>query len=288
MTAKTRSYYVELGRSDAQAGNPSNNTFKAGSWQGFAYDEGFNAERREAVAASQAVAQANEAKLCVYPQLAQEQPSAAQVAPLVKSKQSPYLQRLKAERVRLYTRHGFKYEHGEDGGQWSTDRLLRPQVIKRLAHLEGLIQLAMYGRQDCRPYRRMDAKAISRSYGYSMTWYRKDGVYGPSLLRPKPNKPLVMVNGVEMNHLHPVTFTIPTIAEKQAVKPEQFVKISVETGIPDEAECERFWVKVTRNDTVNQVISGTVCNDLMYTDGHGLMYRAPVKVPYNAILDIDG
>lgn len=42
MTAKTRPYYVNLGKEDAQANRPRDAKFSKSSWQAFAYNEGYS------------------------------------------------------------------------------------------------------------------------------------------------------------------------------------------------------------------------------------------------------
>lgn len=166
--AKTRDYYVNLGKEDAQANKPSNNTFKGGSWQACAYDYGYMAGSREVPQAAQEAAKP-----------AQEQPKPATKA---QARKSGYSLRLKAELVRLYTRHGFIYDGGENGPRWYTKRLLRPQVVKQIARLRGLIAQAVYGRQDCRFIREQSVKESARFYNYSTANLYKQGKYGHNLL----------------------------------------------------------------------------------------------------------
>lgn len=170
--AKTRGYYVNLGKEDAQAGKPKNNTFKAGSWQATAYDNGYDFYLMDvAKQAAQATQEAAKAP--------QEQPKPATKA---QARKSGYSLRLKAELVRLYTRHGFIYEGGEDGPRWYTERLLRPQVVKQIARLRGLISQAAYGKQDCRFIRENEVKESARFYRYSTAYLYKQGRYGQNLL----------------------------------------------------------------------------------------------------------
>lgn len=42
MTAKTTSYYIDLGKADALAGKPHSGKYAPGSWQGSCYDNGYN------------------------------------------------------------------------------------------------------------------------------------------------------------------------------------------------------------------------------------------------------
>lgn len=98
------------------------------------------------------------------------------------------------------------------------------------------------------------------------------------------------VNGVQKNREHPATFEIPSVSEKTAVKPGQFVKVGV-NFVPetkDDFNCERFWVIVSENLSDRQVIKGLINNDLLYTDRHGLKCDGPIELPYDAILNIHG
>ena len=104
------------------------------------------------------------------------------------------------------------------------------------------------------------------------------------------NSKIDFVNGVEMNREHPETFHIPSVSEKTAAKPGQFVKVGV-NFIPETKEdfhCERFWVIVSENLVDRQIIKGLINNDLLYTDRHGLACDQPIELPYDAILIIHG
>lgn len=97
------------------------------------------------------------------------------------------------------------------------------------------------------------------------------------------NQNIKFTNGVEMNQQHPDTYHIPSEAEKVAVKPGDNVKVGV--AVAGRVNSEKFWVLVTENDTANQIITGTVNNDLVCTDSHGLVDGDSITVPYYAILD---
>lgn len=166
MTAKTRDYYVNLGKADAQANKPSTNTFKAGSWQACAYDYGFMAGSRD------------------VPQSAQEAkpaPAKAQAGMIPEEDKSPYLRSLQAQRKALRLKHGIKRQGGEVC-QWQTSRRLRPQVAKQLAKLDALIQVATRGWHEGRVNLETTASYSGRPYSYSTAKLYKQGKYGHNLL----------------------------------------------------------------------------------------------------------
>lgn len=126
--------------------------------------------------------------------LAEGQDKPAQVVPAVETPQvrpqepanpiskaviqnADYARRLMVELAALRVRHGFKYTGG-DVCQWSTERRLRPQVAKRIARLEGLIQVATQGWQESRFGRLMNVCYSSRSHHYSLAKLYKQGKYG--------------------------------------------------------------------------------------------------------------
>lgn len=63
-----------------------------------------------------------------------------------------------------------------------------------------------------------------------------------------------------MAKLYPATFEAPTAAELASIRPGSLIKIC--------AGDERFWVKVTQR--AGDQLAGTVDNDLIRTDRHGL------------------
>lgn len=67
---------------------------------------------------------------------------------------------------------------------------------------------------------------------------------------------ITLLDGVERNKQHPLTFEIPTVDEKAAVKPGDFVKIGFEMY----GRGERMWVEVTES-------------------GKGLLNNDPVLMP---------
>lgn len=66
-----------------------------------------------------------------------------------------------------------------------------------------------------------------------------------------------------MAKLYPATFEAPTAAELASIQPGSLVKVCA-------GEAERFWVKVTTR--TGDQLAGTVNNDLLYTDRHGLTF----------------
>ncbi|WP_435008061.1 hypothetical protein P12x_005330 [Tundrisphaera lichenicola] len=75
------------------------------------------------------------------------------------------------------------------------------------------------------------------------------------------------VDAQEMNRKHPTTFEVPSDAELAAIKAGDSVKVCT---------CdERFWVTVT--EVSEHRIAGTVDNDLIFTDEHGLDYGDVVR-----------
>ena len=162
MTAKTRPYYVELGKADAKAGKPMAE-FSKTSWQSLSYTEGYKDQRRAMEEA---------------PTVAQEPANPVSEAMV----QNPYVSRLLVELDKFRAKYGFVYDGGEDGPRWHTDRLLRPQVYKRLAKLEGLIQTATRGKPECREVRVNAAQFSGRSYRPSIAWIRKEGAYRPGAM----------------------------------------------------------------------------------------------------------
>lgn len=158
MTAKTRPYYVELGKADALAGKPHDAKFSKDSWQAFAYKEGFaDAERQKAGEAPKA------------PQF---------VKPLVPD----YNVRLRAEILALREKHGYVKVRDEDGTHWRAPTRVRPQVVKKLAKLKALVELAEKGKQTPRVELKHLISADSRMHSHSHKWLAKDGKYGPSVL----------------------------------------------------------------------------------------------------------
>lgn len=70
------------------------------------------------------------------------------------------------------------------------------------------------------------------------------------------------VNAQEMHELHPGTFFAPSEEDLSQIKPGVSVKVSIGR--------ERFWVTVTNVD--GDEITGSVDNDLIFTEEHGLNY----------------
>lgn len=83
------------------------------------------------------------------------------------------------------------------------------------------------------------------------------------------------INAIEKNKEHPETFHIPALEEILAVKVGDNVKIA------NAGSCsERFWVQVTSIDPKNEVIKGTVNNELIFADDHGLRLGDPIEFSF--------
>lgn len=84
------------------------------------------------------------------------------------------------------------------------------------------------------------------------------------------------VNAQEMHLLNPETFDVPSEAELAAIKPGDSVKVC--TG------GERFWVSVTVAS--ESMIAGTVDNQLVYTDRHGLRIGDTIHFSRECVYDV--
>ncbi len=69
-----------------------------------------------------------------------------------------------------------------------------------------------------------------------------------------------LVNATHMAASHPITFQRPDPAELGRVTVGWFVKVA--------SVCERFWIEVDSID--GDVLTGTICNDLLFHEAHGL------------------
>ena len=86
----------------------------------------------------------------------------------------------------------------------------------------------------------------------------------------------VFADAQEMHRLHPDTFHAPAPDELAAIAPGDSVKVC--TGD------ERFWVTVT--DVTDTGLAGTVDNDLLFTDRHGLSYGDLIRFGRECVYDI--
>jgi hypothetical protein len=77
------------------------------------------------------------------------------------------------------------------------------------------------------------------------------------------------INAQEMHLRHPDTFDAPSYTELAAIRPGDSVKVC--------AGYERFWVTVT--EATESALTGTVDNDLIYTNDHGLSYGDTISFP---------
>lgn len=72
----------------------------------------------------------------------------------------------------------------------------------------------------------------------------------------------IIVNAQQMAKKNPLTFEVPTIEELDNIQILDNVKISVGN--------ERFWVKVS--EIKKTKVTGTINNDLVFTNTHGLRF----------------
>lgn len=82
-----------------------------------------------------------------------------------------------------------------------------------------------------------------------------------------------ITNAQEMARKHPDTFKAPVLAELDAIKPGNFVKICV---VENNKGGERFWVKVVERDHVN--VTGIVDNVLVDIKSFQLGDKIEVKL----------
>ena len=83
-------------------------------------------------------------------------------------------------------------------------------------------------------------------------------------------------NAQELHKANPNTFHVPTQEELDGLTKGDTVKVST---------CgERFWVKVTW--VGGESVVGTVDNDLLFTDEHGLDYGDIITITKENIYDI--
>lgn len=90
------------------------------------------------------------------------------------------------------------------------------------------------------------------------------------------------MDGEALNRRRPQTFHIPHLQERKSVRVGQNVKIGVQS--PNDNPGERFWVIVRKR--LQDRYCGTVNNDLVYTDIHGLKDTDPIEFGPEHILDI--
>jgi len=82
-----------------------------------------------------------------------------------------YFVRLVNELNRLRKRHGIVPIRTIDGGQWHTDRRIRPAVRKKIAKLKRLIDFALKG--TAYPVFVYEVENVGRPYGFTDNWIRK-------------------------------------------------------------------------------------------------------------------
>jgi hypothetical protein len=99
-------------------------------------------------------------------------------------------------------------------------------------------------------------------------------------------KHITFTDGEERNRQHPDTFPIPTTAQKQALQIGESVQIGVE-GLQHSRPIagERFWVRLTSVE--GDTYSGTVRNDLAFSEEHGVKHGDLLTFEARHILDVD-
>jgi len=88
---------------------------------------------------------------------------------------------------------------------------------------------------------------------------------------------VAFLDGDEMHDIYPRTFEIPSARRKAAIRPGDSVKVC--------AAGERFWLLVT--STAYCEIVGTVDNDLVRTEEHGLAYGDLVRVEPRHVIALE-
>lgn len=91
-----------------------------------------------------------------------------------------------------------------------------------------------------------------------------------------------LMDGVERNRAHPDTFHIPYAEELDAIKVGFWVKVGAMTPKAHRCEAERFWVKVT--EVTPEGFKGTVDNDTVLANHHGLRYMDIVSIERRHVL----
>lgn len=107
---------------------------------------------------------------------------------------------------------------------------------------------------------------------------------------PIPTRPERLLNAEERNLLVPHSFQIPPRLARENQVPGVHVKVAVEFDVqPDGCGGERFWVcinsRVSRARSVEYI--GTIDNDLVHTEHHGLKADMQIRFGPEHILQID-
>lgn len=90
-----------------------------------------------------------------------------------------------------------------------------------------------------------------------------------------------LVNAVEKNRQHPDTFEIPSSDDLAELMQGDHIKVANRHD-----PVERFWVQVISVDHQLRQLDGTVDNDLLYTDNHGLTYNDEISLSFDNIYSI--
>lgn len=85
------------------------------------------------------------------------------------------------------------------------------------------------------------------------------------------------LNAQKQHRKHPFTFWVPSMQE--LAKLEKGMHIKVATGQ------ERFWIELTKIDTLKNKLTGFIDNDLVCTQDHGLEYGELITVGLENILN---
>jgi hypothetical protein len=101
----------------------------------------------------------------------------------------------------------------------------------------------------------------------------------------KPARGWSLINGEEINRLHPETFKIPPDLIRRSIEVGVRVKIGLSSG---PSGGERFWVDVVSKQATpdNCSFIGKLFNRLVYSVGHGIRKGDLIEFRQQHILDI--
>lgn len=86
-------------------------------------------------------------------------------------------------------------------------------------------------------------------------------------------------SGVKLNKLHPDTFEIPSLEDKELIEPGDFAKLIFDGG---DFGTERMWVQVTAN--YGMTLTGTLANEPFMIPG--LIHGDQIEFKPKHIIDI--
>lgn len=84
------------------------------------------------------------------------------------------------------------------------------------------------------------------------------------------------IDAQKMQEQHPATFKAPSLNELKNIVVDNCVKVATER--------ERFWITVTAIE--NDIITGTIENNLVHSDRHDFHYGDEIKVNMNNVYNI--